>query len=136
MDIILLIGWKESGGKWEGKEWEKTSFECLNFVDKWMEAHIQDSISVLKKPLIIGEFWKSTKLPGYSLEKRNNYFQRIYNAIYNSARSGGSLAGGLFWQLLSVGMDNMGDGYQVILEQSPSTANIIAQQSHKLSSLT
>ena len=95
-----------------------------------------DSNSILKKPLIIGEFGRSSKLPGYSLEKRNSYFQRIYNAIYNSARSGGSLVGGLFWQLLSPGMDNMGDGYEVVLEQSPSTANIIAQQSHKLSGLT
>ncbi|XVF22234.1 hypothetical protein REPUB_Repub12eG0156000 [Reevesia pubescens] len=108
----------------------------LAFVDKWIQAHILDSNSILKKPLVIGEFGKSSKLPGYSLQKRNYYFQRIYIAIYNSARSGGSLAGGLFWQLLSVGMDNMGDGYQVILEQSPSTAIIIAQQSRKLSSLT
>ncbi|XP_022757678.1 mannan endo-1,4-beta-mannosidase 4 [Durio zibethinus] len=108
----------------------------LAFVDKWIQAHILDSNSVLKKPLVIGEFGKSSKLPGYSLEKRNCYFQRIYNAIYSSARSGGSFAGGLFWQLMSVGMDNMADGYQVVLEQSPSTANIIARQSHKLSSLT
>ncbi|KAL4362861.1 hypothetical protein GQ457_04G029660 [Hibiscus cannabinus] len=107
----------------------------LAFVDKWIEAHTLDCNSVVKKPLVIGEFGKSFKLPGYSLEKRNSYFQRIYNAIYDSARSGGSCAGGLFWQLLSLGMDNMGDGYQVVLEQSPSTASIIAQQSRLLSSL-
>ncbi|KAE8699654.1 Mannan endo-1,4-beta-mannosidase 1 [Hibiscus syriacus] len=106
------------------------------FVDRWIESHAVDCNSVLKKPLVIGEFGKSFKLPGYSLEKRNEYFQRVYNAIYSSARSGGSCAGGLFWQLLSLGMDTMGDGYQVVLEQSPSTASIIAQQSRLLSSLT
>ncbi|KAK6260445.1 Glycoside hydrolase [Theobroma cacao] len=108
----------------------------LAFVDKWIQAHILDCNSLLRKPLLIGEFGKSFKLPGYSLEKRNYYFQKIYGAIYNSARSGGSCAGGLFWQLFSLGMDNMGDGYQVVLEQSPSTAHVIAQQSQKLSSLT
>ncbi|KAE8681671.1 Mannan endo-1,4-beta-mannosidase 1 [Hibiscus syriacus] len=108
----------------------------LGFVDKWIEAHAVDCNYVVKKPVVIGEFGMSFKLPGYSLEKRNSYFKRIYNAIYSSARGGGSCAGGLFWQLLSVGMDNMGDGYQVVLEQSPSTASIIAQQSRLLSSLT
>ncbi|KAE8697155.1 Mannan endo-1,4-beta-mannosidase 1 [Hibiscus syriacus] len=74
----------------------------LGFVDKWIEAHAVDCNSVVKKPVVIGEFGKSFKQPGYSLEKRNSYFQRIYNAIYGSARGGGSCAGGLFWQLLSL----------------------------------
>lgn len=107
----------------------------LAFVDRWIEAHIMDSNSILRKPLVLAEFGKSFKSEGYTLRKRNSYFQRIYNAIYNSARWGGPLAGGLFWQLFSVEMDNWGDGYQVILQQSPSTANLIAQQSRKLSSL-
>ncbi|KAH1073833.1 hypothetical protein J1N35_026161 [Gossypium stocksii] len=104
----------------------------LAFVDKWIQAHILDSNSVLEKPLLIGEFGKSSSLQGYSLEKRNNYFRRIYAAIYGSAISGGSCAGGLFWQLLTLGMDQVGDGYHVVLEQSPSTAKIIGQQSCKL----
>ncbi|OMO82320.1 Glycoside hydrolase, family 5 [Corchorus olitorius] len=108
----------------------------LAFAEKWIQAHILDSNTIVKKPLVIGEFGRSSKYPEYSLEKRNQYFQKIYNDIYNSARSGGSFAGGLFWQLLSPDMENMGDGYQVVLQQNPSTANIIAQQSQKLSSLT
>ncbi|KAB1999079.1 hypothetical protein ES319_D12G136300v1, partial [Gossypium barbadense] len=104
----------------------------LAFVDKWIQAHILDSNSVLKKPLLIGEFGESSSLQGYSLEKRNNYFRRIYTAIYGSAKGGGSCAGGLFWQLLTLGMDQVGDGYHVVLEQSPSTAKIIALQSCKL----
>ncbi|KAK8718222.1 hypothetical protein V6N13_045465 [Hibiscus sabdariffa] len=107
----------------------------LAFVDKWIEAHISDSNSIVKKPLVIGEFGKSSKLPGYSLEKRDAYFQRIYAAIYSSASSGGACAGGLFWQLLTLGMERTADGYEVVLQQSPSTASIIAEQSHKLSSL-
>ena len=105
------------------------------FVDKWIQAHIQDSSDVLKKPILIGEFGKSSKLPGYTVEIRDSYFQKLYNAIYRSASNGGPCAGGLFWQLMAQGMDGMRDGYEVILQESPSTANVIAQQSHKLSSL-
>ncbi|KAE8671224.1 hypothetical protein F3Y22_tig00111983pilonHSYRG00026 [Hibiscus syriacus] len=76
-----------------------------------------------------------SKLAGYSLEKRDEYFQRIYTAIYNSASSGESCAGGLFWQLLTLGMDMTADDHQVVLQQCPSTACII-EQSRKLSSLT
>ncbi|KAG6648157.1 hypothetical protein CIPAW_07G127800 [Carya illinoinensis] len=105
------------------------------FVDKWIEAHIADSKSVLNKPLILGEFGKSSKLPGYSLEKRDHYFSKLYNAIYTNARSGGPFLGGIFWQLMAQGMDNFRDGYEVVLEESPSTARVIALQSRILSTL-
>ncbi|KAJ0051649.1 hypothetical protein Pint_00727 [Pistacia integerrima] len=48
------------------------------FVDGWVQAHIQDFNSLLKKTLIIGEFGKSDKFPGYSIEKRNNYFGHVH----------------------------------------------------------
>ncbi|KDP28371.1 hypothetical protein JCGZ_14142 [Jatropha curcas] len=110
--------------------------EQAAFVDKWIKAHIQDSNIVLKKPLIIGEFGKSSKYPGFSLSKRDSYFGVIYSAIYNSAKSGGPFCGGIFWQLMVQGMESWGDGYQVVLEESPSTASVIAQQSRKLSAIT
>lgn len=59
-------------------------------------------------------------------------FNTVYNKIYSSAKRGGAAAGGLFWQLLTEGMDNFRDGYEIILGESSSTANVIAQQSHKL----
>ncbi|KAJ9187973.1 hypothetical protein P3X46_003380 [Hevea brasiliensis] len=109
--------------------------EQAAFVDRWVKDHIQDSNSVLHKPLIIGEFGRSSRIPGYSLQKRDSYFVEIYNAIYNSVISGGPFNGGLFWQLMAQGMDSWGDGYQVVLEESPSTASVIAEQSHRLSSI-
>ncbi|WJX13454.1 mannan endo-1,4-beta-mannosidase [Trifolium repens] len=102
------------------------------FVDKWIESHIQDSNTILGKPIIIAEFGKSSNSSGYSIAKRNSYFSKIYKAISKSANSGGSCAGGIFWQLLSQGMDNYGDGFQVILEDSPSTARVIKHQSMKM----
>ncbi|XP_044491325.1 mannan endo-1,4-beta-mannosidase 4-like isoform X2 [Mangifera indica] len=106
------------------------------FVDRWIQAHTEDCNSVLKKPLIITEFGKSDRLPGYSIEKRNNYLGHVYNAIFISAKAGGSFLGGIFWQLMTQGMENYADGYQVILEESPTTAKVIAEQSRKLHSLS
>ncbi|KAL3714503.1 hypothetical protein ACJRO7_006427 [Eucalyptus globulus] len=110
--------------------------EQAAFVDKWVQVHIQDSNTILNKPIILGEFGKSSNSSGYNLAKRDSYFGRLYDAIYTSASKQGSCAGGLFWQLFAQGMDDFSDGYEVILEQSPSTASVIAQQSRKMSSLT
>ncbi|KAI6672583.1 hypothetical protein NL676_000489 [Syzygium grande] len=109
--------------------------EQAAFVDKWVQVHIQDSNTILKKPIILGEFGKSSNSSGYTLEKRDSYFGRLYDAIYTSASNGGSCAGGIFWQLFAQGMDTFSDGYEVILEQNPSTASIIAGQSRNMSSL-
>jgi len=49
--------------------------------------------------------------------------------------SGGSCAGGIFWQLLSQGMDSYGDGNEVIFENNPSTAEVIKQQSVTMSKI-
>ncbi|KAI4301622.1 hypothetical protein L6164_034882 [Bauhinia variegata] len=118
-------------------QWVSSTDEAAQaaFVDKWVQAHIQDSDSVLKKPILLSEFGKSRWSSGYTVEKRNSYFEQLYNAIYKSASSGGSCAGGLFWQLMAQGMDGFRDGYEVIFEESPSTADVISQQSHKMSSL-
>ncbi|KAF9688001.1 hypothetical protein SADUNF_Sadunf02G0151700 [Salix dunnii] len=111
--------------------------EQASFVDRWIEAHIQDSSSVLGKPLIIAEFGWSSRLPGYTQQKRDSYFVKIYSDIYNSVTGGGPFSGGLFWQLMAQGMESWGDGYEVVLgEECPSsTANIIDLQSRKLQSL-
>ncbi|RHN80929.1 putative mannan endo-1,4-beta-mannosidase [Medicago truncatula] len=116
-------------------EWLQGSNETAksHFVDEWIEAHIQDSNTILKKPLVIAEFGKSSKSHGYSIAIRDNYFKKVYNAISRSAINGGSCAGGIFWQLLSQGMDTYGDGYEVVFENCPSTGEIIKQQSMKMS---
>ncbi|XP_020210953.1 mannan endo-1,4-beta-mannosidase 4 [Cajanus cajan] len=120
-------------------QWLSNSNETAQdiFGHKWVEAHIEDSNNVLKKPILLSEFGKSTKCAGYrySVDKRNSYFEKQYKLIYNSGSRGGSCVGGLFWQLMVPGMDGYGDGYQVIFEESPSTAHVIAQQSKRMSSL-
>ncbi|CAN0885049.1 Mannan endo-1,4-beta-mannosidase 1, partial [Linum grandiflorum] len=105
------------------------------YVNKFLVSHIRDCNRVIRKPLVMAEFGKSFKQPGYSLAVRDAYYSQIYNSIYKSSKRRGSLAGGIFWQLLNPGMDNWGDGYQVVLQNNPSTASIIAQQSKRLSTI-
>ncbi|KAH7845155.1 hypothetical protein Vadar_001654 [Vaccinium darrowii] len=105
----------------------------LSFLDNWLNAHIQDSQYLIRKPLLITEFGKSWKDPGFSTYQRDLLFNSVYTKIYSSVKRGGPAAGGLFWQLLSEGMESsFGDGYEIVLSQSSSTANVISQQCHKL----
>ena len=104
----------------------------LSFLNNWLGAHIQDAQNILRKPVLLTEFGKSWKDPGFSTYQRDQLFNTVYNQIYSSARRGGAAAGGLFWQLLTEGMDSFRDGYDIVLSESPSTANVIAQQSRKI----
>lgn len=104
----------------------------LAFMNTWLDTHIQDAQYMLRKPLLVTEFGKSWKDSGFSPYTRDVLFNNVYFKIYSSAKHGGPAAGGLFWQLLTEGMDSFRDGYDIILSQSPTTANVIAQESRKL----
>lgn len=104
----------------------------LSFMNQWLDAHFQDAQYMLGKPIMVAEFGKSWKNSGFSNYERDVLFNDVYFKIYSSAKHGGPAAGALFWQLLAEGLDSFRDGYEIVLSQSPSTANVIAQQSHKL----
>lgn len=104
----------------------------LAFLNNWLDTHIHDAQYILRKPLLLAEFGKSWKDPGFNSYQRDTLFNSVYYKIYSSAKRGGPAAGGLFWQLLTEGIDSFRDGYEIILSESPSTANVIAQQSHRL----
>ncbi|KAI3986839.1 hypothetical protein MKX01_007355 [Papaver californicum] len=104
----------------------------LSFLNNWLNTHIHDAQNVLRKPLLLTEFGKSWKNPGYNAYQRDFMFNTVFYKFYSSARSGGATAGGLFWQLLPEGMDSFHDGYEIIFSENPSIANIIDQQSRKL----
>lgn len=107
----------------------------LSFLSNWLESHIQDAQGILQKPLLFAEFGKSSRDPGYDTKKRDELLSVVYSAIYSSATGGGAAAGGLFWQLLTEGMDNFRDGYEIIFNESPSTDGIVVEQSRKLNKI-
>ncbi|KAL5571764.1 hypothetical protein UlMin_021361 [Ulmus minor] len=106
----------------------------MTFLVRWLEIHWTDSRSILKRPLIFSEFGKSKKDPGYSESGRNKFLNIVYEKIYNLARIGG-ISGGLVWQIMGQGMESYYDGYEIVLPQNPSTANIVSQQSKKMTAL-
>ncbi|KAL4363336.1 hypothetical protein GQ457_04G019780 [Hibiscus cannabinus] len=104
----------------------------LSFLNNWLDAHIRDAKVILRKPILLTEFGKSWKDPGFSTYQRDQLYNTVYYKIYLSAKTGGPASGGLFWQLLAEGMDSFRDGYELVLSERSSTASVIAQQSHKL----
>ena len=89
----------------------------------------------MKKPLVFAEFGKSNKDPRYSTCVMDSFLNTVYTSIYNFARTGGIIGGGLVWQILAEGMNLYYDGYEIISSQNPSTSSVIAQQSHKMTTL-
>ncbi|KAK9135111.1 hypothetical protein Syun_014441 [Stephania yunnanensis] len=107
----------------------------LGFMERWPTSHWTDSRRILKKPLVFAEFGKSKKDPGYSLSGRDSFLSNAYSNIYKSARSGGTMGGGLVWRILGEGMDSYNDGYEIVMSQSPSTVGLIEAQSQKMTQL-
>ncbi|KAL5845134.1 hypothetical protein ACOSQ3_011208 [Xanthoceras sorbifolium] len=113
-------------------QWITSSSEenQMSFLNNWLYNHIQDAQNILQKPILLAEFGKSLRTSGAS--QRDQLFDRVYSAIYSSARGGGAAVGGMFWQLFTEGMDSFRDGYEVIFTENPSTASLITEQSQKL----
>lgn len=100
------------------------------FSDNWINTHIQDTQTILQKPLLVAEFgWKKT---GFDTETREKLLGTVYSDIYLSASCGGVAAGSMFWQLLAEGLDSYRDGYEIVFDESRTTACLISEESQKL----
>ena len=104
----------------------------MAFMQRWMQSHSIDSKGILKKPLVMAEFGKSSKDQGCSLGARDQYLSTVYQSMNNFESTGGGISGSLVWQLMAEGMDSYGDGYGIILSQDASTRGVISAQSHKM----
>lgn len=109
-----------------------TNEEQLRYLRNWTQAHVEDSAALVKKPLLFTEFGKSLRDSGSGVPQRDALLEAAFDSIYGSAQNGGPLAGGLFWQLLTDGMDGLKDGYEIILSLNSSTSKIISNQSLRL----
>lgn len=105
-------------------------------MQRWIRSHWQDARAVLRKPLVLSEFGKSKKDPGYSEADRDACIKAVYRSIYSLARaSGGALGGGMVWQVVPDGMAQLDDGYEIVLSRDTPTAAVIAGQSRAMSAL-
>ncbi|XP_059631021.1 mannan endo-1,4-beta-mannosidase 5-like [Cornus florida] len=116
----------------------QNDYSQMAFMQKWMGSHWEDSRMILKKPLVIAEFGKSSKDSGYSVNGRDIFLNTVYRNIYNLARSGGGggIGGGLVWQLMAEGMEQYHDGYEIILPENPTTGGVISSQSRQMTALS
>ncbi|RAL43003.1 unnamed protein product [Cuscuta campestris] len=119
-------------------QWEsgKSDEEQMAFMVRWISSHWQDAENILKKPLVLAEFGKSSHDPGYTLTARDTFITNVYRDAYNLAHTGGTMAGAMIWQLMAEGMEGWDDGYSIVLADYPSTARIIAGQSYVMASLS
>ncbi|CAN4118299.1 unnamed protein product [Withania somnifera] len=101
----------------------------LAWMERWITSHWKDSGTILKKPLVLDEFGKSSR--GQGSKDMNS----VYRNVYNLAKEGGTMAGSLVWQLMAHGMENYDDIYCIVLGKSPSTMQIILDQSHVMTAL-
>lgn len=104
----------------------------LAFLERWISSHWMDSKRILKKPLVFAEFGKSKRDNGYSPAVRDLFLRTIYRNIYTFASRGGTIAGGLVWQIMAEGMEPYYDGYEIVLPQDPGTQWLISRQSHMM----
>ncbi|XP_019223982.1 PREDICTED: mannan endo-1,4-beta-mannosidase 1-like [Nicotiana attenuata] len=107
----------------------------LAWMERWVTSHWQDARNILKKPLVLAEFGKSSRGQGYNLSSRDTFMSSVYRNIYNLAKEGGTMAGSLVWQLMAQGMENYDDGYCIVLGQNLSTTGIISGQSQSMTTL-
>ncbi|KAL0540519.1 hypothetical protein IC582_020527 [Cucumis melo] len=115
----------------------KSETTKMAFLEEWVALHWTDSKTILKKPLIFEEFGRSIRDQNqtYSVRDRDAFLSKVYSIIYNLAKNGATMAGGLVWQVMAEGMESYYDGYEIVLSQNPSTNAIITQQSNKMAAL-
>ncbi|KAF7821969.1 mannan endo-1,4-beta-mannosidase 5-like [Senna tora] len=65
----------------------------------WLSVHWTDSDKVLRKPLILGAFGKSSKVARYMVELRDSDMNEVYLEIYKYAKSEGTVGGGFKFRL-------------------------------------
>ncbi|KAI9118682.1 hypothetical protein K1719_010127 [Acacia pycnantha] len=96
-----------------------------------MASQWNDSRTIIKKPLLITEFGKSKKDPGFNINVRYSFMNDVNSRIYDMARNGGTFASGLVWQLVDEDMDSFCEGYEIVLSQDNSKSSVISRQSSK-----
>ncbi|XP_074573361.1 mannan endo-1,4-beta-mannosidase 1-like [Curcuma longa] len=105
------------------------------FLRQYLWSHSDDSMKVLQKPLVLGEFGKSRKDADFSEQMRNAFYSAVYDTVYRIANVSYSLGGGLFWQLFPEGMENYDDGFGIVLPQDPSVGAVVKKHSDDMRAL-
>ncbi|KAG6502937.1 mannan endo-1,4-beta-mannosidase 5-like [Zingiber officinale] len=121
--------------KWLPQGPQQSEENQIAFMRQYLWSHSNDSMKVLQKPMVVGEFGNNRMNPDFSEQLRNNYYSAVYDTIYRIASVSYSLGGGMFWQLFPEGMENYDDGFGIVLPQNPSVAAIMKKHSDDMRAL-
>ncbi|KAJ6700376.1 MANNAN ENDO-14-BETA-MANNOSIDASE 6 [Salix purpurea] len=103
-----------------------------NYLSNWVDSHIIDGDFVLRKPVLfteVGSRWDEDEKGSH---KRDVLLKIVYDKVYESAKKRQAGAGALIWQLLVEDVDEYSDQFSFIPQDSPSTYNLIKEQSCRL----
>ena len=100
----------------------------LQFVNTWMQQHIDDAANLLGMPILIGEFGVSLKDGRFGNEFRESFMETVYTVFSSSWKSGVIGGGCLVWQLFPENAEHM----ECAFTKSPSTLNVLSNHSRAL----
>jgi hypothetical protein len=96
----------------------------------WADDHIEDSESLLGKPVILEEFGKQRPL-----STRDQFYQGWFDAFFVDAEAGKAAGGTNFWILYHDAYPDY-DGFGVYYPADTSTANIIMTEAREIRDLS
>ncbi|KAG5242352.1 mannan endo-1,4-beta-mannosidase [Salix suchowensis] len=103
-----------------------------NYLSNWVDSHIIDGDFVLRKPVLFTEVGSRWDEDEKGVHKRDVLLKIVYDKVYESAKKRQAGAGALIWQLLVEDVDEYSDQFSFIPQDSPSTYNLIKEQSCRL----
>ncbi|CAN4118301.1 unnamed protein product [Withania somnifera] len=103
--------------------------QCDDAQLAWMERWITSNWKYSRT--LLTEFGKTRRGKG----SRDTFMNSVYRNVYNLVKEWETMAGSLAWKIMAHGMENYDDGYCIVLGQSPSTMQIISDQSHVMTAL-
>lgn len=108
----------------------------MEYLSRWVDAHIRDSENVLKKPVLFTEVGAPLSIQAGGEYDRDVLFKTVYNKIYESAKKREAGAGALIWQLLVEGVEEYRDQFSFVAWNYPSTYKLILDQSCRLRNMS
>ncbi|WOL17198.1 mannan endo-1,4-beta-mannosidase 6 [Canna indica] len=109
--------------------------EKVKYLSTWVDAHINDSENVIKKPVLFSEVGSRLHATKNGTYERDMLLKIVYDKVYESAKKQRAGAGALIWQLMVEGLQRYNDEFSLVAREHPSTYNLILQQSRRLQNL-
>ena len=156
IDYATMHIWIQNWGWYDPTKPDKTYDKSLRKAKKYIEKHIALA-EKLKMPVVLEEFGIARDLESYSSDSpttyRDNYYQEIFDLIYQSAKKRQPIAGANFWAwggegrprvpkaIWKAGDEFIGDppfeyqGWYSVYDTDKSTLEVIKEYAEKMNQL-